>query len=173
MEIKKLIENIEQWGKDRELDKKATVEGQAVKTAEEMAELIIGISKDKIDVIEDSIGDVFVTLVIGNMIDKKFDFKSIYEKTDEDYERRTQYFIYLKPLSLIDFILSNTALLTKLGYEEENLKDIIYLLMRISERYGLKFVECVESAYKEIKDRKGKMINGQFVKEADLWFNLE
>lgn len=168
MEIKKLIENIEQWGKDRELDKKATVEGQAVKTAEEMAELIIGISKDKIDVIEDSIGDVFVTLVIGNMIDKKYDFKSIYEKTDEEYERRTQYFTDLRSLSLVDFILSHTAILTKLGYEEEKLKDIIYLLMRISERYGLDFVECVESAYKEIKDRKGKMINGKFVKEADL-----
>ena len=147
MEIKKLIENIEQWGKDRELDKKATVEGQAVKTAEEMAELIIGISKDKIDVIEDSIGDVFVTLVVGNMIDKKTD---------------------LRPLRLIDFILSHTAILTKFGYEEEMLKDIIFLLMRISSRYGLDFVECVESAYKEIKDRKGKMINGKFVKEADL-----
>lgn len=168
MEIKKLIENIEQWGKDRELDKKATVEGQAIKTAEEMAELIIGISKDKIDVIEDSIGDVFVTLVIGNMIDEKYDFKSIYEKTDEEYERRTQYFNDLRPLSLIDFILSHTAILTKLGYEEGKLKDIIYLLMRISGRYGLDFVECVESAYNEIKDRKGKIINGQFVKEADL-----
>lgn len=152
MEVKELIENIEQWGKDRELDKKATVEGQAVKTAEEMAELIIGISKDKIDVIEDSIGDVFVTLVVGNMIDKKTD---------------------LRPLRLIDFILSHTAILTKFGYEEEMLKDIIFLLMRISSRYGLDFVECVESAYKEIKDRKGKMINGKFVKEADLWFNLE
>ena len=152
MEVKELIENIEQWGKDRELDKKATVEGQAVKTAEEMAELIIGISKDKIDVIEDSIGDVFVTLVVGNMIDKKTD---------------------LRPLRLIDFILSHTAILTKFGYEDEMLKDIIFLLMRISSRYGLDFVECVESAYKEIKDRKGKMINGKFVKEADLWFNLE
>ena len=168
MEIKKLIENIEQWGKDRELDKKATVQGQAVKTAEEMAELIIGISKDKIDVIKDSIGDVFVTLVIGNMIDKKFDFSLIYEKPKEDYERLTQYFLELKPINIVNSIIEKTSILTKLGYKEENLKNTIYLLMRISGCYGLNFVECVESAYKEIKDRKGKMINGQFVKEADL-----
>jgi len=28
--------------------------------------------------------------------------------------------------------------------------------------------ECAELAYSEIKDRKGKMINGVFVKESDL-----
>lgn len=56
-----LIKKIERWAIDRELDK----------TAEEMAELIIGISKDNIEGIKDSIGDVFVTLVIGNMIDEK------------------------------------------------------------------------------------------------------
>lgn len=28
--------------------------------------------------------------------------------------------------------------------------------------------ECLESAYNEIKDRKGKLINGVFVKEIDL-----
>lgn len=30
------------------------------------------------------------------------------------------------------------------------------------------FEECLEAAYNEIKDRKGKLINGVFVKEADL-----
>ena len=28
--------------------------------------------------------------------------------------------------------------------------------------------ECLEHAYNEIKDRKGKTVNGVFVKEADL-----
>lgn len=30
------------------------------------------------------------------------------------------------------------------------------------------FEECLESAYNEIKDRKGKLINGVFVKEIDF-----
>jgi hypothetical protein len=30
---------------------------------------------------------------------------------------------------------------------------------------GIDFVECVESAYNVIKDRKGKLIDGKFVKE--------
>jgi len=31
---------------------------------------------------------------------------------------------------------------------------------------GLRFDECQEAAWEEIKDRKGKMVGGVFVKEA-------
>lgn len=34
--------------------------------------------------------------------------------------------------------------------------------------YNLNFKDCVESAYQEIANRKGKMIDGTFVKEEDL-----
>ena len=71
MNIQELIKKIEQWAIDRGLNKNGTVEGQLIKTAEEVAELIIGISKDDIDVIKDSVGDVFVTLVVGNLISEK------------------------------------------------------------------------------------------------------
>jgi hypothetical protein len=33
---------------------------------------------------------------------------------------------------------------------------------------GLDVEKCIASAYDEIKDRKGRMINGVFVKEEDL-----
>lgn len=46
--------------------------------------------------------------------------------------------------------------------------DISVTLIIIAEQYGLDFEKCIRSAYNEIKDRKGKMINGVFVKEADL-----
>ena len=36
------------------------------------------------------------------------------------------------------------------------------------ERNGLSMEHCLEVAYDDIKDRKGKMIDGVFVKEADL-----
>ena len=45
MTIQELIKKIEQWAIDRELDKNGTVEGQLIKTAEEVSELIIGMSK--------------------------------------------------------------------------------------------------------------------------------
>jgi NTP pyrophosphatase (non-canonical NTP hydrolase) len=46
--------------------------------------------------------------------------------------------------------------------------DIMVVLLNIIERNGLTMEECLETAYNDIKDRKGKMIDGVFVKEADL-----
>lgn len=44
--------------------------------------------------------------------------------------------------------------------------DMAVVLTIIARQLGLKFEDCVAGAYDEIKDRKGKMINGVFVKEA-------
>jgi hypothetical protein len=32
---------------------------------------------------------------------------------------------------------------------------------------GVKIEDCIDSAYNEIKDRKGKLVNGVFIKESD------
>ena len=41
-------------------------------------------------------------------------------------------------------------------------------LKSISNALGYSFEECFELAYQEIKDRKGRWIDGSFVKEEDL-----
>lgn len=169
MEIKELIKNIEQWGKDRELDKKGTTKGQQVKTAEEMAELIIGISKDNIEVIKDSIGDVVVTLIIGNMIDKQYDFYKVYEEAESDYERLISGFNDLEKIKVIECINIHSISLARNGYSNDIcLKNAIYSLMRISDIYKLEIKDCLAAAYEEISGRKGKMIDGTFVKQEDL-----
>lgn len=43
--------------------------------------------------------------------------------------------------------------------------DAMVVLIQICRLYGLTLGECLAHAYGEIKDRKGKMINGVFVKE--------
>ena len=50
----------------------------------------------------------------------------------------------------------------------DGIGDTVVTLICISEQLGLKFNDCLEYAYNEIKDRKGKLINGTFVKESDL-----
>ena len=165
MELKELITKIEQWAIDRELDKKATVEAQSIKTAEEMAELIIGISKDNLEVIKDSIGDVFVTLVIGNMIDEKFDMEEVYKvakkilgSRDIEEDKRAKIFCLLQ--SMMEVIRDD--------YYYDALFHTIVDLMEVAETYNLDFTECVQYPYDEIKDRKGVLKDGQFIKEADL-----
>jgi len=50
----------------------------------------------------------------------------------------------------------------------DDIGDMIVVLINIAERNGLSLKECVEYAWDDIKDRKGKMVDGVFVKEADL-----
>lgn len=46
--------------------------------------------------------------------------------------------------------------------------DCCVVLCIMAEQYGLNFTECLEGSWDEIKNRKGRMIDGVFVKEEDL-----
>ena len=48
---------------------------------------------------------------------------------------------------------------------EDAIGDCTVCLINIAEMLGMDFEECLWSAYNEIKDRKGKMVDGVFVKE--------
>ena len=48
------------------------------------------------------------------------------------------------------------------------LGDMFVVMTILAMQLGYPITECVEAAYDEIKDRKGKMINGVFVKTEDL-----
>lgn len=49
----------------------------------------------------------------------------------------------------------------------DDIGDCIVVLVNIAERNGVSILECVEQAYNDIKDRKGMMVDGIFVKEDD------
>lgn len=52
--------------------------------------------------------------------------------------------------------------------QKDSIGDVVVTLICISQQLGHDFTECLEIAYNDIKDRKGKMINGVFVKESYL-----
>lgn len=49
----------------------------------------------------------------------------------------------------------------------DDIGDIMVVLINIMVRNNLTMNECLSIAYDDIKDRKGKMIDGIFVKEGD------
>lgn len=161
--MQKLIKLIEKWAIDRSLDKNGTVEGQLVKTAEEVAELIIGISKDDIDVIRDSIGDVFVTLVVGNLICNSTEILKDYQSVVIRDESK-----YGKYNLIMGILYSMNRLMFEELYAKREVSSLMQDLMYVCKLYDLDFLDCVESAYNEIAGRKGRVINGTFVKESDL-----
>jgi len=50
----------------------------------------------------------------------------------------------------------------------DDIGDIMVVLINIIVRNGLTVTDCLNHAYNDIKDRKGKMIDGIFVKEGDM-----
>lgn len=50
----------------------------------------------------------------------------------------------------------------------DGIGDVVVTLIILAMQNGLDLYECLNTAYDEIKGRKGKMIDGVFVKQADL-----
>jgi len=49
--------------------------------------------------------------------------------------------------------------------------DTLVVLTILAAQHGLTIEECLETAWRQIKDRKGRLVNGVFLKEADLDFD--
>ena len=99
--MNELIQNIRQWGKDRNIigpNAKATVKTQFEKLREEFTELEYAIAESNQNELIDAVGDCTVVLIL------------------------------------------------------------------LAELAGTNFETCLQAAYDEIKDRKGKMVNGTFEK---------
>ncbi|WP_277220427.1 hypothetical protein [Peptoniphilus vaginalis] len=166
--IKDLDEKIISWARWRDLHKKGTVEGQAIKTAEEVAELIIGLSKNDKDKIIDSIGDVYVTLVVGNLIQGKADFERAFNRAEIDSKNTVgHYGAPDKAEQIINLMMATKEVLI-LGYTTHTISFLLMVIMIVAGENQLNLKNCVESAYEEIKGRKGRIIDGTFVKESDL-----
>lgn len=52
--------------------------------------------------------------------------------------------------------------------EIDSVGDILVVLTIYCQQRGLSIEDCLEAAYEEISERKGKLIDGVFVKNADL-----
>ena len=53
---------------------------------------------------------------------------------------------------------------------KDDLGDMMVVMLNIMERQGVSMEECLSTAYNDIKDRKGRMVDGIFIKEGDSQF---
>lgn len=162
--IEELTELTRQWFIDRDITR-GDIFKQTLKLFEEMGELVAGYAKQKEQLTKDSIGDCAVVVVgLAMMINldpvevltkaveaKKGDIKDCFELMIENASG----FQFSRKLDV-----NTTA--------KFNLYRIISYLKAIAHKLGYDFLECFEMAYSEIKDRKGRWVEGSFVKEEDL-----
>ena len=50
----------------------------------------------------------------------------------------------------------------------DGIGDILVTVIILAKQLNLEPTECLESAWNEIKDRKGKTVNGTFIKQEEL-----
>lgn len=142
--IEELTELTRQWFIDRDITK-GDIFKQTLKLFEEMGELCAGYAKQKEQLTKDSIGDCAAVEA------KKHDIKDCFVMLIENAS---------------EFQFSrNLEVKTNAKF---NLLRTVSYLKAIAHKLGYDFVDCFELAYNEIKDRKGRWIDGSFVKEEDL-----
>lgn len=73
-------------------------------------------------------------------------------------------------LKLVEEVGELSAAFNKrqLNAEIDSVGDILVVLTIYCQQRGLSIQNCLEAAYEQISDRKGKLVNGVFVKEVDL-----
>lgn len=79
-------------------------------------------------------------------------------------ENRVNGFLkYVNECSVIEALSRN-----KLDDLKDGIGDTVVTLIILAQQHGMTLEECLQYAYDEIKGRKGKTINGTFIKESDL-----
>ena len=64
--------------------------------------------------------------------------------------------------------ISHAMLREDMHEVKDAIGDSIVVLTNLAELCGFTVEECIEQAYNEIANRKGKMVDGNFVKQEDL-----
>jgi NTP pyrophosphatase (non-canonical NTP hydrolase) len=49
----------------------------------------------------------------------------------------------------------------------DDIGDMVVVLINIAERNGLSLTACLQQAWDDIKDRKGRMVDGVFIKDDE------
>ena len=160
MQWEEFKSNVQGWAKERGIYQSASPLAQLMKAGSEVGDLLDAILKDDSNDVKDAIGDVAVC-----MVNYAYLAHSPLEPRSDDYERTSAYAAAALLTSVIgDFMM--------LGLRSEYEKDaplresVMLCLGVIADSYCLDFMDCCESAWNEIKGRKGEMANGAFVKDA-------
>lgn len=67
-----------------------------------------------------------------------------------------------------DVLLKPTKFTEPQAALKDAIGDTLVTIIVLAHQLDLDVTECLNIAYEEIKNRKGKMVNGTFVKEEDL-----
>ena len=160
MNISEFISSVESWARVRGFDQ-SSPKTQYLSTMEELNEIIEAKSLLYESMLVDAIGDVAVTLVILKMQIRPF------------FEEKPvgRYCLYTG--DILELVFRVTSISGHLRRERWNnamlsIDESWDCLKLFSNKEGFVFEECCEAAWNEIKNRRGMMIEGSYVKYDDF-----
>lgn len=179
--MRELIEKVRQWGLDRGIvytgaegqDKQAMMEAQARYTLKETAELLDAYADQDIDKINDAIGDILVTLIVGASSDDK-SYRGLLSHLSGDHYTLSYTSDFDFTSAYMDLVSHASFLVKKSKFDipaNGYYKSVVLRLEQSLKSANLEFdqelslKDCLELAYNEIKNRTGKVVNGQFIKD--------
>lgn len=130
------------------------VERVGKKSFEDLKELVLEWAKDKDLLHEENAEKQFM-----KFIEEVFEFKS-------EMDILVRYRNYYRENPQKKIPKAEHERITKKA--ELELGDIIVTLIVLCKQLDIDIVECLEMAYEKISKRKGKTVNGLFIKEEDL-----
>lgn len=160
--MQEIVNKIVQWHIDRNLIEGATDEGQFKKLMSEFGEYSDNLAKDRC--VKDDIGDIGVVLIniaarnnlVPYIIASKTNFVGVsYHELHYCLHEIGYYMHCENGVHYVDTL-------------KQTISNAWNALCRTANNHGCTMQSCLEHAYDDIKDRKGKMINGTFIKEDDL-----
>lgn len=150
------------WADDRGITTNGKPYTQALKLYEEFGELCSGVLKNKPEDIKDAVGDVIVVLInlnAINMIQLELGIETYESETiTNDAKICLGSISYFCNAILYSEDVNRTALAST---------NIINFLDLICENYDFTISECLTTAWNVIKDRTGKTVGGNFIKDAE------
>lgn len=158
-----LISKIEQWAEDRNIINGAKPIDQAMKLFSEFGELADNVGKGRD--CRDDIGDCSVVIAII-MAQCGLSFYDYAENLKFTSQYDIKYNVAQLGSNIAEFI-SDIASNYEISDESDAFIWCIEYLNVIALQVDSSLKECVQIAYNDIKDRKGVIYNGTFIKESD------
>lgn len=171
------FQRVREWAAARNLIEGATPQAQFTKLIEEISEFTIGIDQDDLAEITDGLGDsvVVMTIVAAQC---GTDIETCISMLDDELELANHFTGSLSKAQSVDGLLHtlfNSVGELANGISKKNLTKVQFgigsafrIIEAISARFDTTIEENFDASYNVIKDRKGQMIDGAFIKEADL-----
>lgn len=134
------------------------------------------IKPDKAQLLADYFG-VSVGYLLGIDTPEKDGFTELIDKVNDWADKRSlkqadpkiQWMRVTEEVGEIrDVLLKPTKFTEPQAALKDAIGDTLVTIIVLAHQLDLDVTECLSIAYDEIKNRKGKMINGTFVKEEDL-----